>query len=363
MSSASRAFRLGLFVFTALLILAAGVFWVGSKRFLFTSTYTLYADFDNVAGLSDGAEVHVGGFTQGIVKHIDLPHRPDQKMRVIMNLKGPTRDVIKKDSVAAIRSEGMIGDKFIEISFGSNSAPKVTDGDTIRGEAAVQISDLVKKADGLLDSAKDTMDSVQDTAENLNSITAKINRGSGTIGALINNQSTYRNVNQAATALQEDAEALKHNFLLRGFFKKRGYQDSAELTKHAISQLPAQQYTNRFVFDAGKIFDKPDSAKLENEKALNKAGDFLEHHSFGLAVVSAYTDMKGDSDKDRVLSEARAMVVREYLVENFKFDDSRLKTIGLGKSPDVQQGGRVEILVYPPGNPGRAARNQASKER
>jgi phospholipid/cholesterol/gamma-HCH transport system substrate-binding protein len=83
MSATSRAFRLGAFVLATLLILAAGVFWIGSKRLLFASSYTLYADFDNVAGLSNGAEVHVGGFTQGAVKQIDLPHRSDQKIHVI----------------------------------------------------------------------------------------------------------------------------------------------------------------------------------------------------------------------------------------------------------------------------------------
>ena len=51
-----------------------------------------------------------------------------------------------------------------------------------------------------------------------------------------------------------------------------------------------------------------------------------------------------------------------YLVEHFKFDDSRFKTIGLGKSPDVQQGGSVEILIYPPDKATGAARNQ-SRER
>jgi phospholipid/cholesterol/gamma-HCH transport system substrate-binding protein len=362
MSPTSRAFRLGVFVVATLLIFAAGIFWIGSKRFLFSSTYTLNADFENVGGLSEGAEVHVGGLHQGSIKHIDLPHRPDQKVHVVMDLKSATRDVIKKDSVAAIRSEGMVGDKYVEISFGSNGAPKVNDGDTIQSEPPVQMSDLIKKTDGLLESAKDTMQSVEYTADNLESITSKINRGSGTVGALVNNKAMYQHVNAAASAFEEDAEALKHNFLLRGFFKKRGYEDTAELAKHAISQLPTQPYSKKFVFDASKIFDKPDSAKLKDEKALNEAGDFLEANPFGLAVVAAYTDMKGDTDKDRVFTEARAMVVREYLVENFRFDDTRLKTIGLGKSPEVT-GGKVEILVYPAGTTGAAAPNRATTKR
>src|SRR5258705_13210214 len=128
----SKAFRLGAFIIVSLLIFAGGVFWIGSKRFLFSSTYTLNADFENVAGLTDGAEVRVNGIHEGSVKRKDLPRRPDAKVRVVMNLKSATREVIKKDSVAAIKSEGLIGDKYVEISFGSNDAPKVNEGDTIR---------------------------------------------------------------------------------------------------------------------------------------------------------------------------------------------------------------------------------------
>src|SRR4051795_10245036 len=96
--SMSRAFRLGLFIVVTLLILAAGVFWIGSKQFLFARTYRLNAEFQNVAGLIDGAEVRVGGVHRGTVKHLDLPHQPDGKVRVEMDLKDQTRDVIKKDS-------------------------------------------------------------------------------------------------------------------------------------------------------------------------------------------------------------------------------------------------------------------------
>lgn len=341
-----RTFRLGVFVLATLLIFSGGIFWIASKRFLFTSTYTLNADFDNVAGLADGAEVHVAGLQEGAVRHIDLPHRPGEKVRVIMDLKGSTREIVKKDSVASIQSEGLVGDRYVEISFGSKDAEDVKDGDTIQSEPPIQISDLMKKTDGILDSAQDTMQNVEEATDNLASISSKINRGNGTIGALINNKAMYQHVNEAAASFQEDAEALKHNFLLRGFFKKRGYENSTELAKHAITQLPAQPVAKRFVYDASKIFDHTDSAKLKNEKALKEAGDFLQNNPFGLAVVAAYTDMRGDTDKNRVLTEARAMVVREYLVDNFKFDDTRLKTIGLGKTQGINEGGRLDILVY-----------------
>lgn len=342
----SGDFRLGVFVLGALFVLAGGIFWIGSQHYLFTPTYTLNADFDNVAGLADAAAVQVGGLQQGTVRHIILPHRPDQKVRVVMDLKDATHGIVRKDSVASIKSQGLLGDKYIEISFGSVDAPQVKNGDTISSQAPVEFGDVIKKADDLLGSAQDTMQNVQQTTDNLADITAKINQGRGTVGALINNTAMYQHVNAAAAAFQEDAEALKHNFLLRGFFKKRGYVDSTDLMKNAISQLPAQPYNKRFVFDAGRIFDSSDSAKLKSQKTLNEAGEFLQAHPFGLAVVAASTDMTGDTDKDRVLTEARAMVIREYLVDNFKFDDTRLKTAGLGKTAGAANGGQVQILVY-----------------
>src|SRR5205085_2748130 len=140
--------------------------------------------------------------------------------------------------------------------------------------------------------------------------------GAGSMGALINDRSVYQNANAGAAAFKEDMEELKHNFLLRGFFKKRGYESSAELTKDEIEKLPAKPLLQRFTYEAAKIFEKPDTAKLKNQKPLNEAGKYLEGNPFGVAVVAAYTDMKGDSEENRTLTQARAMVVRDYIVRN-----------------------------------------------
>ena len=63
----SRTFRLGAFIVATLLIFAAGVFWIGGKQFMFSSTYRLNADFQTVAGLPDGADVRVGGIHEGTI--------------------------------------------------------------------------------------------------------------------------------------------------------------------------------------------------------------------------------------------------------------------------------------------------------
>ncbi len=121
----SQAFRLGLFIVAALAVLVVGVFLIGSRESLFQSTYHVKAEFHNVAGLADGADVRVGGLHQGTVKNIQLPNRADGEVTVTMDLEKASRDVIKKDSIASIKSEGLIGDKYVEISFGSDRRPAV----------------------------------------------------------------------------------------------------------------------------------------------------------------------------------------------------------------------------------------------
>ena len=355
----SRVARLGAFIVVALVVLAAGVFIIGSKNYLFRSTYQLKAQFDNVAGLANGADVQVGGVHSGTVHSIDLPHKPGEKVTVVMDLDRSTHEIIKRDSVASIETEGVLGNQFVAISFGSAGQAEVKDGDLIESEPPLLMADMLKKANGMLDSG-------QQATEHLNSVSAKIDSGQGTIGALVNDKQLYNNLEQTTTTLhatmlqaqvgvtdfQENMEALKHNFLLSGYFRKRGYEDSAALSAHKISWLPLGTPLKAFTYTARQLFDARDSAKLKNEKTLNAGGEYLAENQFGFAVIVVSTGMEGDTQKDLVLTEARAMVVREYLVENFGFDDSQLKTLGMGKQADATleaDWGSIQILIFPVG--------------
>jgi phospholipid/cholesterol/gamma-HCH transport system substrate-binding protein len=362
----SRAARLGAFIVVTLAILVTGVFIIGGKRYLFSSTYQVKAQFDNVVGLDAGADVRVGGVHSGTVRNILLPHKPGEKVTVVMDLGNSTHEIIKQDSVATIETEGLLGNQFLAISFGSAQSRDVTDGETIASLPPLEMADLLQKASGLLDGSQETIQNATKLTANLNSISAKINTGQGTAGALVNDKQLYTNLEQTSTAMQatmtqaqagvtdfqENMEAMKHNFLLRGYFKSRGYEDSAELAKNEIERLPTGTPSKQFTYLAKQLFDKQDSAKLKNQKSLAAGGQFLADNPFGFAVVVVSAGMEGDTQKDLVLSEARAMVVREYLVENFGFDDSQLKTLGRGKLTDGTSDpgwGAVQILIYPAG--------------
>jgi phospholipid/cholesterol/gamma-HCH transport system substrate-binding protein len=355
----SRAARLGAFIVGTLALLATGVFIIGSKQYIFSSTYQLKAQFDNVEGLEDGGDVRVGGVHSGTVHKILLPHKPGERVTVVMDLSKSTHEIIKQDSVATIETEGLLGNQYMAISFGSPGTADVRDGDVIETQAPLEVSALLKKASGLLDSSQEAVRNATGATAHLDSITAKIDKGQGTAGALVNDKQVYANLQQTmaqaqagATDFQENMEALKHNFFLRGYFNKRGYEDSDELARNEIERLPQATPIKAFTYSAKELFDKPDSAKLKNQKPLNASGEFLAGNQFGLAVVVASAGKEGDTQKELVLTEARAMVVREYLVENFGFDDRNLRTLGMGKQTNLNSdasGGMVQIVIYPSG--------------
>ena len=362
----SRVARLGAFIFVTLAILATGVFIIGSKEYLFHSTYKLKAQFDNVAGLANGADVQVGGFHSGTVQSIELPHKPGDKVTVLMNLDRATHEIIKQDSIASIETEGMLGNQFIAISFGSAGQAEVIDGQTIKSQSPLVMADMLKKASGILDNSQQALQDAALATAHLNSVSAKIDSGQGTIGALVNDKQLYSNLEQTTLTLhdtmtqaqagvtdfQENMEALKHNFLLSGYFKKRGYEDSAELAANRIGGLPQAAPAKAFTWSPKQLFDNRDSAKLKNQKSLNSGGDYLANNPFGFAVIVVSAGTEGDSQKDLELTEARAMVVRQYLVENFGFDDSQLKTLGIGKqtgsAADAEEG-TIQLLIFPAG--------------
>ncbi len=362
----SRVARLGAFIVVTLALLATGIFIIGSKEYLFRSTYQLKAQFDNVAGLAEGADVQVGGVHSGTVTKIELPRKPGDKVTVIMELDQPTRAIIKQDSVASIQTEGLLGNQFMAISFGSAGQPDVTNGEIIRSDPPLEMADLLQKTSGILDGSQQAINNVTQATAHLNSVSAKIDSGQGTVGALVNDKHLYSNLEETTTSLQEtmaqaqtgvtdfqeNMEALKHNFFLSGYFRKRGYVDSASLAANNISALPQAAPLKSFTFTAKQLFDSRDSAKLKNQKSLKDGGNFLAQNQFGFAVVVVSNGMEGDTQKDLVLTQARAMVVREYLVENFGFDDSQLKTLGIGKQAGANNDadwGSIQILIFPVG--------------
>ncbi len=362
---------LGLFIFGAMLILFAGVFVIGNQQRMFTRSYHLRAEFPTVAGLLSGAEVRIGGVRKGTVEEIRLPSTPGGKVLVSMSLDSSTRNLVKQDSIAAIETEGLLGNKFLALSFGSPEAAGVKDWDTIASAVPLDVSDLLKKTSDIMDTTHSTMKHFETTSAHIATITARIDRGDGTIGALLNERTLYNQLTAATTdlaatsgearktvvqarvgvtAFTENMEALKQNILFRGYFKDRGYLDATELTKWEIEKIPEAEPMKKFVFLAGDLFEKPGTVKLKDKKRLDEVGAYLATHPFGLVLVQSFSSQAGEHEENLVLTQAQAMVVRDYLADRFEFDDTKLKTKGMGEVEATQPGRThwIEISIYAP---------------
>ena len=203
----SRTARLGAFMLTSLAILALGIFIIGDKKYLFTSTYSLRAKFTNVAGLSTGADVRVGGVHTGTVTALELPHKAGDQITVLMQLNSSTHEIIKRDSTASIETEGLLGNQYVALSFGSAGQADVQDGEIIQSLPPLEMSALMVKANGLLDVSHVALDNIARTTANLNSISTKMDNGSGTVGALVNDRKLYNNLEQTSSIAKNTVAA------------------------------------------------------------------------------------------------------------------------------------------------------------
>ena len=133
----------GIFVFIGLLCLAYLSIKLGKMELFGGDYYKVYADFDSVSGLKSGAEVEVAGVGVGKVGRIILDPKNGSRARVYLQIKGGVK--LQDDVIAAVRTSGIIGDKFIQVKPGG-SDKLLADGGRIREtESAVDLEELLSK--------------------------------------------------------------------------------------------------------------------------------------------------------------------------------------------------------------------------
>src|SRR5881409_2479275 len=118
-------FRVGVFVLIALAAFLGMVYALGARARLFEARYTIHADFTEVGGLIEGATVRLSGVQIGRVVGVNLAGQPGGKVRIDMSITKKYADRIRKDSIARIDTQGLLGDKIVEITVGTAQAPSV----------------------------------------------------------------------------------------------------------------------------------------------------------------------------------------------------------------------------------------------
>ncbi len=211
--------RLGLFVAGGLVLFVFAIFIIGKQKNLFNPVYTLNSTFHNVSGLQVGNNIRFSGINIGTVDNITIIN--DSTVKVAMTIKKEVKQFIKSDSEVAIGSEGLIGDRLLIITQGSTNATLATEGQQLASKEPVE-------TDAIISSLQVTAGNAEVISYQLADIMTKINGGEGTLGRLIQDTTIAENLNQtivnlkkSSKGLDENMNAAKHNFLFRGYFKKK----------------------------------------------------------------------------------------------------------------------------------------------
>ena len=148
----SSSINVGIFVLAGIVSLIIFVFMLGGDNKFFTRNYKVQTSFTNVAGLSEGASVRLSGVRIGSVKEIKFPKDIDKNFIVVlMNVKEDGVRRIGTDAIATIKTEGLLGDRYIEIIKGSKESPKeIKDIIKINSFNPADITKLLDQSDELI---------------------------------------------------------------------------------------------------------------------------------------------------------------------------------------------------------------------
>jgi len=189
----NRTIKVGLFVLIGLVIFVFGILTIGGMRKSFVSKISATSVFDDVNGLQSGNNIWFSGVKVGTVHKISF--RGNSQVEVLMNIEEKSRQYIRKDAVAKISSDGLIGNKIVVISGGTTKSDPIEDGDILQ----------VQKED----SQQDIMNTLQANNKNILAITEdfkeiskKLRNGEGSVGKLLSDDELYKNLETTMVGLQ-----------------------------------------------------------------------------------------------------------------------------------------------------------------
>ena len=445
----------GIFVIGCLLLFGVGLFLIGNSNQLFTKSFNVYADFSKITGIQNGGKVRVAGMDAGTVTRIEVPSRPDAKFRVHFRIVEKLHPIVRQDSVATIQTDGLLGNKFLQIDAGTAESAIAQSNSMIQskepfdwGDLMDEINGVVKQVNGIMAGVKDqlvsTLAQIEGTAKsanllikdatpnvkhiiasadkigaNLGEIIDGIKQGQGTVGALfkdkelydsvkrsvdktekvvesiretsasakkivnkveesdivpeiqrtVNNlkqitqqvksavdkfesasgeggvaenlQRTLADAHEAMSDLADDTEALKHNFLFRGYFKKRGFYGLGAITapEYNSSSFAKGFKKHRVWMESVNLFEKgpkdTEVLSVEGKARLDEAmAEILKFPRNGPLMVEGFAGV-GTASQQYLTGRQRAIRVRTYIIDRFHLQPNFVGVISMGSEQSI----------------------------
>lgn len=195
--SDGREWKVGLLIVIALVLFGLGIFLLGEESNLFASKNRYVIYFPTVSGLNQGNPVQLNGVEVGTVKEIVLPTAAEAtEIKVAIEVDRRYAARIRQDSMARIKTLGLLGDKYVEVTSGSTDAEPIPPGGVIPAAPPTNV-------DRLIASGEDVMDNVVQISADLRDILRRMERGEGLLGELTTESETGKRVTDAIVETME----------------------------------------------------------------------------------------------------------------------------------------------------------------
>ncbi len=277
--------KLGFFITLGVILFIVAIYFIGTKQNLFKQNVKVSAVFSDVKGLRVGGNVRFTGINVGTVSELTI--LSDSTVKVELSIDQQVIRFIKKNSMATIASEGLLGSKIVVLLPGSPDEKPIEEGETLPTLEPVEIDDILREI-------QTSSERISSVSYNLIEITEKINRGEGIFGKIFTDTTMTYNLTQASRNLRDISENIKQGEGLIGkLFADTSFANNLDTTGQFLSDFSSNlaEITNKIERGEG-IFGRffTDTTLTQNiyiaSKNLNKSTENLGYVTANLIGVT-----------------------------------------------------------------------------
>lgn len=298
-----RTVRIGLLVAAALAILMVTIFSLGEEQRFWKRKVQYEIHFARTNGLQKGAPVSLTGVTVGSVEDMRFPADPTASyIRVLVNVTGDVAPRIREDTIAAIRTFGLLGDRYVELGAGKPDSPPLAPGGLINAVDPVDYEKVFAESGG------DIVTNVVEVTASLRDVLQSIQRGEGLLGAMVSNrevgeatlvdlQHTMANVQQTTRSLEQILERVYRGEGLLGQLTAHSQENEQLLARVNRSVRSLERFTSRLERGQGALV-----RLVEDDAYARRVLGNLDHALADLADVAGKLD-RGQGTLGKLLND------------------------------------------------------------
>jgi len=185
--------RVGVILFASFVLFAGAILFIGGTKGFFVRRTSYFARFPNSQGIVGGNQVRLAGVIVGAVRGIEVPRVPGQDLTIHFDIERKYQHLVKTDSRAEIKTIGLLGDKFLEVTPGSTDKPDLEPDHEIMAFRGAELEKI-------LAGSGDLVDNVVAISKSLKNILGRTEKGEGFLGEITsdseNGQALSRSLRQ-----------------------------------------------------------------------------------------------------------------------------------------------------------------------